>query len=159
LCKFKQSLFLTAKAGAYGARYTHQYWFTLLLQRSDGGTRVVTMARSNQAIAEINQNGGINGRPLNAIHLDPQSDDVLFRAMAEELITEHEVNVIFGGYTSSSRKAMSPIVEKYRRLLFYSQLYEGFEFSENISMAVPRLIRIVYSWLTTSRLSLGHGFI
>ncbi|EKR9386367.1 transporter substrate-binding protein [Klebsiella michiganensis] len=87
---------------------------------------------ATQAIAEINQNGGINGRPLNAIHLDPQSDDVLFRAMAEELITEHEVNVIFGGYTSSSRKAMSPIVEKYRRLLFYSQLYEGFEFSENI---------------------------
>lgn len=78
---------------------------------------------ATQAIAEINQNGGINGRPLNAIHLDPQSDDVLFRAMAEELITEHEVNVIFGGYTSSSRKAMSPIVEKYRRLLFYSQLY------------------------------------
>lgn len=87
---------------------------------------------ATQAIAEINQNGGINGRPLSAIHLDPQSDDVLFRAMAEQLITEHEVNVIFGGYTSSSRKAMSPIVEKYRRLLFYSQLYEGFEFSENI---------------------------
>ncbi|MCS6055628.1 transporter substrate-binding protein [Klebsiella variicola subsp. variicola] len=127
MCKFKQSLFLTAKAGAYGARYTHQYWFTLLLQRSDGGTQELSQWRgATQAIAEINQNGGINGRPLNAIHLDPQSDDVLFRAMAEELITEHEVNVIFGGYTSSSRKAMSPIVEKYRRLLFYSQLYEGF---------------------------------
>lgn len=87
---------------------------------------------ATQAIHEINLRGGINGRPLNGIHLDPQSDNVQFRALAEKLILDHQVNVIFGGYTSSSRKAMSPIVEKYRRLLFYSQLYEGFEFSENI---------------------------
>ncbi|MCS3429905.1 transporter substrate-binding domain-containing protein [Klebsiella sp. BIGb0407] len=87
---------------------------------------------ATQAIVEINQRGGINGRPLQGIHLDPQSDNSQFRALAEKLIVEHGVKVIFGGYTSSSRKAMSPVVEKYRRLLFYSQLYEGFEFSENI---------------------------
>ena len=87
---------------------------------------------ASQAIAEINLRGGINGRPLQGIHLDPQSDNGQFRLLAEKLIVEHRVNVIFGGYTSSSRKAMSPVVEKYRRLLFYSQLYEGFEFSENI---------------------------
>ncbi|MGI4860411.1 MAG: transporter substrate-binding protein, partial [Janthinobacterium lividum] len=51
---------------------------------------------------------------------------------AERLILEDGVNAIFGGYTSSSRKAMLPIVEKHNRLLVYSQQYEGFEFSENI---------------------------
>lgn len=85
-----------------------------------------------QAIAEINLRGGINGRLLRGIHLDPQSDNRQFKTLAETLIVDHQVKVIFGGYTSSSRKAMSPVVEKYRRLLFYSQLYEGFEFSENI---------------------------
>jgi len=106
-----------------------------LLYSSSGVTAALELSQlrgAMQAIAEINHHGGIHGRLLNAIHLDPQSEDLQFRTLAEQLITEHDVNVIFGGYTSSSRKAMSPVVEKYQRLLFYSQLYEGFEFSENI---------------------------
>ncbi|WP_410015640.1 transporter substrate-binding domain-containing protein [Sodalis sp. C49] len=90
------------------------------------------MRGATLAIEEVNQQGGIHGRMLNAIHLDPHSQDSRFRQLAEQLIVEHNVNVIFGGYTSSSRKAMSPVVEKYQRLLFYPQFYEGFEFSENI---------------------------
>jgi branched-chain amino acid transport system substrate-binding protein len=90
------------------------------------------MRGARQAIAEINQSGGINGRELCAVHYDPMSENARFRALAEKLIVEQGVNVIFGGYTSSSRKAILPIVEKYRRLLFYPQQYEGFEFSENI---------------------------
>ncbi|XBS70133.1 transporter substrate-binding domain-containing protein [Acerihabitans sp. KWT182] len=85
-----------------------------------------------QAIKEINRSGGINGRELCAVHYDPMSENGRFRALAEKLIVDDGVNVIFGGYTSSSRKAILPIVEKYRRLLFYPQHYEGFEFSENI---------------------------
>ncbi|MEQ9862540.1 transporter substrate-binding domain-containing protein [Pectobacterium cacticida] len=106
-----------------------------LLYSFSGVTAALELSQwrgATQAIAEINQNGGINGRLLNAIHYDPQSEDAQFRTLAERLIVSDNVNVIFGGYTSSSRKAMSPIVEKYQRLLFYSQLYEGFEFSENI---------------------------
>ncbi|WP_315709478.1 transporter substrate-binding domain-containing protein [Brenneria uluponensis] len=106
-----------------------------LLYSSSGVTALLEQSQLRgalQAIDEINQAGGIHGRPLQAIHLDPLSDNARFRALAEQLIVEHQVNVIFGGYTSSSRKAMSPVVEKYQRLLFYSQLYEGFEFSENI---------------------------
>ncbi|MFE8148141.1 transporter substrate-binding domain-containing protein [Brenneria goodwinii] len=106
-----------------------------LLYSSSGVTAAQEQSQlrgATLAIEEINQDGGINGRPLQAIHLDPHSDNARFRALAEQLIVNHHVNVIFGGYTSSSRKAMSPIVEKYQRLLFYSQLYEGFEFSENI---------------------------
>jgi hypothetical protein len=114
---------------------------------------------ATQAIAEINQNGGINGRPLNAIHLDPQSDDVLFRAMAEELITEHEVNVIFGGYTPAAEKRCHRLLKNIVGCCFIRNCMRALSFQKIFSMAVPRLIRIVYSWLTTSRLSLGHGFI
>lgn len=106
-----------------------------LLYSSRGVTALLEQSQLRgalQAIEEINQAGGVHGRPLHAVHLDPLSDNARFRALAEQLIVEHQVNVIFGGYTSSSRKAMSPVVEKYQRLLFYSQLYEGFEFSENI---------------------------
>ncbi|WP_192458846.1 transporter substrate-binding domain-containing protein [Musicola keenii] len=106
-----------------------------LLYSSRGVTALLEQSQLRGAllaIGEINQSGGINGRPLRAIHLDPLSDNALFRSLAEQLIVEHRVNVIFGGYTSSSRKAMTPVVEKYQCLLFYSQLYEGFEFSENI---------------------------
>ena len=52
--------------------------------------------------------------------------------LAERLITQDRVNVIFGCYMSSSRKAVLPVVEKWNKLLFYPTLYEGFEFSNNI---------------------------
>jgi branched-chain amino acid transport system substrate-binding protein len=84
------------------------------------------------AMEEINERGGIAGRELVAIHYDPGSDPAAFRERAERLILKDSVNVIFGGYTSTSRKAMLPVVEKYNRLLVYSQQYEGFEYSDNI---------------------------
>jgi branched-chain amino acid transport system substrate-binding protein len=87
---------------------------------------------AQQALNEINERGGINGEELVAIHYDPESNDDLFRHYAEKLILEDKVNVVFGGYRSSARKVILPIVEKYNKLLFYPQLYEGFEFSENI---------------------------
>lgn len=84
------------------------------------------------AIDEINGLGGIQGRELVPIHYDPKSDTSCYKPALERLIIEDNINVIFGGYTSSSRKAMLPIIEKYNKLLFYPQQYEGFEFSENI---------------------------
>ncbi len=85
-----------------------------------------------QAIDEVNSNGGINGQEIIPVRYDPQSQDALFRTLAEKLVLNDKVNVIFGGYRSSARKVMLPVVEKYNRLLFYPQLYEGFEFSEHI---------------------------
>ncbi|SHH65414.1 transporter substrate-binding domain-containing protein [Pollutimonas bauzanensis] len=85
-----------------------------------------------QALDEVNDSGGIDGREVIAVRYDPQSQDALFRSFAERLILADKVNVIFGGYRSSARKIMLPVVEKYNRLLFYPQLYEGFEFSEHI---------------------------
>lgn len=84
------------------------------------------------AIDEINESGGINGREIVAIQYDPSSNLHQFRALAERLVAIDNVNVIFGCYMSSTRKAVIPVVEKYNRLLFYATLYEGFEFSNNI---------------------------
>lgn len=84
------------------------------------------------AIDEINANGGIDGRELVAVRYDPQSDSQQFRALAEKLVTTDNVNVIFGCYMSSTRKAVIPVVERYNRILFYATLYEGFEFSNNL---------------------------
>lgn len=84
------------------------------------------------AIEEINDHGGIDGRELVAIEYDPASDPSQFRHLAERLVAIDNVNVIFGCYMSSTRKAVTPIVEKYNRILFYATLYEGFEFSNNI---------------------------
>ena len=84
------------------------------------------------AIEEINESGGIDGREIVAVEYDPASDPHQFRMLAERLVAIDNVNVIFGCYMSSTRKAVMPIVEKYNRLLFYATLYEGFEFSNNI---------------------------
>jgi branched-chain amino acid transport system substrate-binding protein len=84
------------------------------------------------AIEEINEAGGINGREMVAIQYDPESNLYQFRTLAERLVAIDNVNVIFGCYMSSARKAVIPVVEKYNRILFYATLYEGFEFSNNI---------------------------
>ncbi|MDH4393627.1 MAG: transporter substrate-binding domain-containing protein [Aquabacterium sp.] len=84
------------------------------------------------AIREINDAGGINGRELVAVHHDPQCVPSQYRVLAERLVCDDRVNVIFGCYMSSTRKAVMPVVEKWQRLLLYPTPYEGFEFSRNI---------------------------
>lgn len=84
------------------------------------------------AIDEINEAGGLLGRELVAVRYDPASTPARYAALAEQLIVQDGINVIFGCYMSSSRKAVIPIVEKWNRLLFYPTLYEGFEFSGNV---------------------------
>ena len=84
------------------------------------------------AIDEINGRGGINGRELVPVIYDPASDPMKFAMHAERLLCQDEVTSIFGCYTSSSRKAVMPIVEQRNGLLWYPTLYEGFEYSPNI---------------------------
>lgn len=84
------------------------------------------------AIHEINSAGGIDGRELVPVCYDPQSDPEMYKSLAEQLIQADGVNVIFGCYMSSTRKAVLPVVEKWNKLLFYPTLYEGFEFSNNV---------------------------
>ena len=84
------------------------------------------------AIDEINEAGGIDGREIIPLCCDARSSPTVYASLAEQLIVQDKVNVIFGCYMSSSRKAVLPIVEKWNKLLFYPTLYEGFEFSNNI---------------------------
>ena len=83
------------------------------------------------ALDEVNASGGVLGRPLEAIFYDPASDPRRFRQLAEQLLENDGIEVIFGCYMSSTRKAVLPVVERRGGLLFYPTLYEGFEFSPN----------------------------
>ena len=84
------------------------------------------------AINEINAAGGIHGRELVPVYYDPQGHPQQYQALAERMIREDRANVIFGCYMSSTRKAVIPVVEKWRKLLFYPTPYEGFEFSPHV---------------------------
>ncbi len=84
------------------------------------------------AIEEINNSGGLLGRELVPIIRNGDSDEIKFKEAAEELITVENVDVVFGGWTSASRKSMLPIFEKYDNLLFYPVQFEGLETSPNI---------------------------
>lgn len=84
------------------------------------------------AIEEINQRGGLLGRKIQPIVVDGASDWNTFAREAERLITEEKVSVVFGGWTSASRKTMLPVFEKHNHLLFYPVQYEGLEQSPNI---------------------------
>ena len=84
------------------------------------------------AIEEVNAAGGLLGRKLEPVIADGTSDSGNFAAEAERLITEEKVSVVFGCWTSSSRKAAGPVFEKHNHLLFYPVQYEGLEQSPNI---------------------------
>lgn len=84
------------------------------------------------AIEEINQNGGLLGKKIVPIVVDGKSDWATFAQEAERLITQEKVSVIFGCWTSASRKTVRPVFEKYNHLLFYPIQYEGLEASPNI---------------------------
>lgn len=83
-------------------------------------------------IDQQNAKGGINGEMLEAVVVDPASDWPLFAEKARELLTVHEVDVIFGNWTSVSRKSVLPVIEELNGLLFYPVQYEGEESSKNV---------------------------
>lgn len=84
------------------------------------------------AVDEINERGGLLGQKIKAITVDGFSDDVSFARGAVSLIDEHNVCAIFGCWTSSSRKAVKPVVEEKHSLLWYPIQYEGLEQSPHI---------------------------
>lgn len=87
------------------------------------------------AIAQINEEGGILGRQVEAVLEDGASDWPTFADRARKLLRQDSVPAVFGGYTSASRKAMLPVVERENGLLFYPTFYEGMEQSENVIYA------------------------
>jgi len=91
------------------------------------------------AIDEINAAGGINGMKIVPVVEDPASDPATFAEKARKLVLSDKCVSIFGSYTSASRKAVLPVVEKRENLYWYPTLYEGRECSKNViyTGAVP----------------------
>lgn len=84
------------------------------------------------AVDEINAAGGVLGKQIELIGEDGASEPTVFAEKAEKLISSDCVAAVFGGWTSSSRKAMLPVFEDRNALLYYPVQYEGLESSENI---------------------------
>ena len=84
------------------------------------------------AIDEINEQGGLLGRQIEAVVADGRSSWPTFAAEAGRLIEDENVSVVFGCWTSASRKTVKPIFEARDHLLFYPVQYEGLEQSPNI---------------------------
>ncbi|QCB48871.1 urea ABC transporter substrate-binding protein [Hydrogenophaga sp. PAMC20947] len=83
-------------------------------------------------IAEINAKGGVMGKQLEAVVVDPASNWPLFAEKAKQLIDNDKVAVTFGCWTSVSRKSVLPVFEEKNALLFYPVQYEGEELSKNV---------------------------
>ncbi|AWO85058.1 urea ABC transporter substrate-binding protein [Gordonia terrae] len=84
------------------------------------------------AVDQINDNGGVLGKQVQLIGEDGASEPTIFAEKAEKLISSDCVAAVFGGWTSSSRKAMLPVFEDNNSLLYYPVQYEGLESSPNI---------------------------
>ena len=84
------------------------------------------------AVEEINSDGGVMGKQIKPVVVDPASDWDLFAEKAKDLIVKEEVAVVFGCWTSVSRKSVLPVFEENNSLLFYPVQYEGEEQSLNV---------------------------
>src|SRR5436853_1605882 len=84
------------------------------------------------AIEEINAKGGVMGYKIEPVVVDPASNWPLFAEKAKQLLGPDKVSVIFGCWTSVSRKSVLPVVEEMNGLLFYPVQYEGEELSKNV---------------------------
>jgi len=99
-----------------------------------------TMAISETALKDVmlylideqNKAGGLLGKQLEPVIVDPASDWPLFAEKARELIEQKNVDVVFGCWTSVSRKSVLPVFEELNSMLFYPGQYEGEESSRNI---------------------------
>ncbi len=83
-------------------------------------------------IDEQNKKGGLLGKKLEAVVVDPASDWPLFAEKARELLAVNKVAAVFGCWTSVSRKSVLPVFEELNGLLFYPVQYEGEESQRNV---------------------------
>src|SRR5476649_258330 len=99
-----------------------------------------TMAISETTLKDVmlmliddqNKKGGVLGKKLKAVVVDPASNWPLFAEKAKELIAKDKVSVVFGCWTSVSRKSVLPVFQELNGLLFYPVQYEGEEMSPNV---------------------------
>lgn len=114
---------------------TPNTWRVGILFSTSGVTSIIEKSQLNGtllAIDEINAAGGVHGKVIEPVTYDPGSVAKRYGELADTLIADDKVNVIFGCYMSSSRKEVLPVVERRNALFFYPTLYEGFEYSPNV---------------------------
>jgi branched-chain amino acid transport system substrate-binding protein len=148
---------------------TEQPLYVGILFSETGVTSVTEKSMLNAtlfAIDQVNAAGGINGREIVPIKYNPNSIPKQYSIFAEKLLAEDNINIIFGCYMSSTRKAVLPVVERKNGLLCYPAQYEGFEYSRNIiySGAVPNqnlsiLARYILSELGNHIYIVGSDYI
>ncbi len=135
---FIKSLVLSASIAAIGVPIGAAAADTIkvgILHSLSGTMAISETALKNVAlmtIEEINANGGVMGKQLEPVVVDPASDWPLFAERARQLITQDKVSVVFGCWTSVSRKSVLPVFKELNGLLFYPVQYEGEELEKNV---------------------------
>jgi urea transport system substrate-binding protein len=113
-----------------------------LLEDASGNFALATIPKihaTELAVDEINAKGGILGRPIKLIAYDTQSDNTKFQELSRRLIQTDKADVIFGGFSSASREAIRPIMDRAHQLYWYNNQYEGGVCDSNVFVtgAVP----------------------
>lgn len=113
-----------------------------LLEDASGNFAIATLPKiqaTELAVGEINAKGGILGRQIKLISYDTQSDNTRFQQMARRLIQTDKADVVFGAFSSASREAIRPIMDKANQLYWYNNQYEGGVCDSNVVVtgAVP----------------------
>jgi len=129
--------FLTLAAGALMAGGVHAAETVKVgILHSLSGTMAISETSLKDVLLftfdEINKSGGVMGKMIEPVVVDPASNWPLFAEKAEQLLVKDKVAVVFGCWTSVSRKSVLPVFERQNGLLFYPVQYEGEELSKNI---------------------------
>ena len=99
-----------------------------VLEDQSGDFAAATMVKVNAirlAAEEINAGGGIDGRPVELVIYDTQSDNRRYQEFMRRVLQQDRVDVVFAGFSSASREAYRPIVNQFNGLAFYNNQYEG----------------------------------
>ncbi|TBA87016.1 urea ABC transporter substrate-binding protein [Rhizobium ruizarguesonis] len=127
---------IMAASAAFGGAVAADDTIKVGILHSLSGTMAISETTLKDAmlmlIDEQNKKGGLLGKKLEAVVVDPASDWPLFAEKARELIQKDKVAAVFGCWTSSSRKSVLPVFEETNSILFYPVQYEGEESSRNI---------------------------
>ena len=132
----KTAVGLTAAAMLSGSVHAAEDTIKVGILHSLSGTMAISETTLKDTmlmlIDEQNAKGGLLGKKLEAVVVDPASNWPLFAEKARELISKEKVDVVFGCWTSVSRKSVLPVFEETNSLLFYPVQYEGEESSKNV---------------------------
>ncbi len=137
MLKMSAAGLIAASVGAFGAVSAQaQDTIKVGVLHSLSGTMAISETTLKDTILflidEQNKKGGLLGKKLEAVVVDPASNWPLFAEKARELISKDKVSVVFGCWTSVSRKSVLPVFKELNNILFYPVQYEGEESERNV---------------------------